>query len=94
MNAIKPILFNTDGTACVSAGGSGRRQSMNNWISVKDRLPEDFSLVLVCRKTMDGRQVVDTGCKSASGLWWLHGERTNGVTHWMPMPAPPWDGAT
>lgn len=62
---------------------------MNNWISVQDRLPEDFRLVLVCRKTLKGRRIVDTGSKGVCGSWWVHGERKNSVTHWMPMPDPP-----
>lgn len=58
------------------------------WISVKDRLPEENVVVLIC---------IDNGrCKEVkvSGLtgfgWMLFGKNKNEeVTHWMPLPDPP-----
>lgn len=61
---------------------------MNEWISVKDRLPPDFQLVLVY--TIDGR-MFDAHCTLET--WY---ETNNGwdlefdsVTHWRPLPEPP-----
>lgn len=56
------------------------------WISVKDRLPEDFQRVLICGaykflavgRVMGGRWVVS---------W--NNDEAKGVTHWMLLPQPP-----
>lgn len=56
------------------------------WISVKDRLPEPGSYVLV---------FTNDYCDYTAhydGYWWLSGEEPTlsyEVTHWMPLPAPP-----
>ena len=55
------------------------------WISVKDRLPDSGTGVLV---------FTDDYCAYTAhydGYWWLSGEPTlsYNVTHWMPLPAPP-----
>lgn len=54
------------------------------WISVKDKLPELFVDVIVCRRgsaVEPGRRITD---------WWkVFGTRVKDVTHWMPMPDPP-----
>lgn len=55
------------------------------WISVKDRLPEEFAPVIVCRK--GGK--VESGMLDVNGWWKVYGTRTKNVTHWMPMPEPP-----
>lgn len=74
---------------------------LNEWISVKDRLPEedDNYIVTAC----------DEGCSAGEGIWystvvvvaeyykgswtWYDGGREYSlegiVTHWMPMPEPP-----
>lgn len=57
------------------------------WISVKDRLPEKNSIVLVC---MDNGQykVVLTSHLSSNGEW-ISYDKNRKVTHWMPFPEPP-----
>ncbi len=57
------------------------------WISVKDRLPEKNSIVLVC---MDNGQykVVLTSHLSSYGEW-ISYDKNRKVTHWMPFPEPP-----
>ncbi len=55
------------------------------WISVKDRLPEPGSYVLV---------FTDDHCDYTAhydGYWWLSGKPALSykVTHWMPLPEPP-----
>lgn len=65
---------------------------MTEWISVKDRLPEDNAVVL---------------CKCRAGIYevlmWIGGSwyhDTNHcymkgfVTHWMPLPEPPKEGGS
>lgn len=56
-------------------------------ISVKDRLPEKNSIVLVC---MDNGQykVVLTSYLSNNGEWVSY-DKNRKVTHWMPFPDPP-----
>lgn len=62
---------------------------VNGWISVKDRLPEEYKTeVIVCTEYGDVRIAV----KIMDG--WISNdcefERTNSwVTHWMPLPEPP-----
>lgn len=76
-----------------------------NWISVKDRLPDDEQEVLVIAHGWDGRLVYVgshkrvvaqkswlTGITSKSSEWSLWGWsylKEPMVTHWMPLPEPP-----
>ena len=58
---------------------------MSNWISVKDRLPENTGNVLVS----DGKKVGEfTYIKYVSGIgkW---NRNYEGITHWQPLPEPP-----
>ena len=60
---------------------------MNEWISVKDRLPEKHEYVLVYRKS-EGKRSVNLGYFHPKDEWFT----TDGVgypTHWMPLPDPP-----
>lgn len=54
------------------------------WVSVKDRLPEQYEEVLVY-STKYGVQV-DWIADKVDYLWWNYGEL---VTHWQPKPEPP-----
>lgn len=58
---------------------------MNEWISVKDRLPDRFRPVIVCRKKGKGEYVVE---RDVNDWWKVYGTRTKCVTHWMPLPEP------
>ena len=62
--------------------------TQSGWISVKDRLPERFEPVLVCREK-NGAPHVEQGFKDVGDWWKVYGTRTKYVTHWMPLPAPP-----
>ena len=56
----------------------------NSWISVEEKLPEDWVWVQVYRsanKTMD----TDFCTPSRKGGWCHY----NDITHWMPLPEPP-----
>ena len=58
------------------------------WISVKDRLPEPFDQVIICRPSK-GAPRVEAGSLDVNGWWRVYGTRTKSVTHWMPLPDPP-----
>lgn len=62
---------------------------MSNWVSVRDRLPEVFEPVIVCRRNRKGGQAVEAGRKDVGDWWRVYGTRTKSVTHWMPLPDPP-----
>lgn len=53
------------------------------WISVEDRLPDIYDLVLVC---WDG-DIVESDFISPSGRWFHYNHRK--ITHWKPLPQPP-----
>lgn len=62
---------------------------MSEWISVKDRLPEAFQPVIVCRDKGRGVYAAEPGCRDVGDWWKVYGTRTKKVTHWMPLPQPP-----
>ena len=66
------------------------------WISVKDRLPEENERVLACyinslRKDRPPRMMVGEGTSTqivkGKVYLWCGGWRS--ITHWMPLPQPP-----
>lgn len=74
-------------------------QSVNRWISVKDRLPDKFDYVLCYCKTTTGEGNVFMYGAYHSDTWWLKTCRTYAtleqpqmrVMYWMPLPEPPQD---
>lgn len=58
------------------------------WISAKERLPESFERVLVCRKSRSGL-MIEEGVYEMNGYWKVYGRRAKTVTHWMPLPEAP-----
>lgn len=70
------------------AGGADTNVGGRSWISVKDRLPEHFEPVLVCREK-NGSPYVEQGYKDVGEWWKVYGTRTKQVTYWMPLPEPP-----
>ena len=69
--------------ACKKAFIAGYKAAAPQWISVKDRLPEDASDVLIA--WADG---VSEAC-FCDETWCREGRRLLWVTHWMPLPEPP-----
>ena len=74
-------------------------QSVNRWISVKDRLPDKFDYVLCYCKTTTGEGNVFMYGAYHKDTWWLKTCRTYAtleqpqmrVMYWMPLPEPPQD---
>lgn len=77
-------------------------QPVNQWISCKDKMPEDNTLVLFVYVSKNGVKSVHYGyhqtlkglgsswAKPSGGLQYCDDD----VTHWMPLPEPPKDGDT
>ena len=65
----------------------------NEWIAVKERLPENQGDVLVVAFWHERWQTMIGWLSDIEKKWRVitpHGEREpGGVTHWMPLPAPP-----
>ena len=65
---------------------------MTDWISVKDRLPEDKNRVLVWY--MGRRYEMPLFAEWDRSQWWDHeglafGDYSKHITHWQPLPEPP-----
>ena len=60
--------------------------TVQEWISVKDELPEDQEEVLVCTCSKNGIRNIDKGYMAIDHF--IHRGRAE-VTHWMPLPQPP-----
>ena len=58
--------------------------TINGWISVKDRLPENYKAVLTCDKY--GMIHENWLLATKTGVSWSIGYH---ITHWMPFPEPP-----
>ena len=63
--------------------------NVGEWISVKDRLPEPFVPVLICREKEPGKRIVEQGYKDLGKWWKVYGTRVTQIIGWMPMPQPP-----
>lgn len=62
---------------------------MENWISVKDRLPTEWQRVLVVDSR--GHMTVSEWCKlpDATEGFWHDDLHVDPPTHWCELPAPP-----
>ena len=64
--------------------------TVQEWISVKDRLPEDDSDVLAY-SSIEEESRIYPACYS-NGVWFdcvFNAPATDTTTHWMPLPLPP-----
>ena len=64
--------------------------TVQEWISVEDRLPEDDSDVLAYSRIGEESRIYPA-CYS-NGVWFdcvFNAPATDTTTHWMPMPNPP-----
>lgn len=57
--------------------------TVQQWIPVSERLPEDSADVLVCHKN---GSVTTNAWLDAH--WWFKDDK-NPITHWLPLPQPP-----
>ena len=67
--------------------------TVQEWISVEDRLPEDNSDVLAYSRIGEESRIYPA-CYS-NGVWFdcvFNAPATDMTTHWMPMPEPPYRG--
>ena len=75
--------------ACILAVAALRAQDERKWIPVTERLPEKDDAVIICTDKnfiYAGELIGDT--------WYLDNDSwTETVTHWMPLPEPPKEGA-
>lgn len=73
---------------------------MSEWISVKDRLPPMYHMVLITGKNSAGGSfgVIKGSHDGDKGQWYREDigqyaePRGDTVTHWMPLPEPPKEG--
>lgn len=72
----------------------GRADSMCEWISVKERLPQATGKYLCAVKDKRGNIWTIASDWSLEMKSWFgdYGEIKNIVTHWMPLPDPPKEG--
>ena len=61
--------------------------TVQEWISVKDRLPEDGQIVLTCKNGICDIQTYEARRNGWLCKGWFWSMAT--VTHWMPLPQPP-----
>ena len=64
--------------------------TVQKWISVKDRLPEDDSDVLAYSRNGEEGRIYPANY--AKGVWFdciFNTPATGTTTHWMPLPEPP-----
>ena len=68
--------------------------TVQEWISVNDRLPEPFVSVLVHMPGEEPCPTVREGFISNDGIWQsaMFRREPGEVTHWQPMPQPPKEG--
>ena len=55
------------------------------WISVEERLPEQYGLFLIA----DDKGNMDAATWTKQFGWFSGSNRVKRVTHWMPLPEPP-----
>lgn len=69
----------------------GHVPEADKWISVKERLPEDETDVLVCNAK--GDMIVCRGSRSTEiegeFIWYVCDWRYGNITHWKPLPKAP-----
>lgn len=80
--------------ACVLAVAALREQEQRRWIPVKERLPE-FGERVLCTDGVAVFEQYRAELSCVYGMWERFGMKSpmQEVTHWMPMPEPPKEGA-
>lgn len=91
------VVYATAQTICqvVAEMPSADVQPVNQWISVKERLPEIEKSVLIYYPKWDGDEIQVAKLEGDGMMFDICGEFNIGtgvITHWMPLPEPPKDG--
>jgi len=60
-----------------------------DWISVKDRLPENDGLYIVCKTVRGHRISFEAHWKGNEWLSVVKNNQLDYITHWQPLPEPP-----
>ena len=84
-----PMYYNVDALA-IADHLISNGVTVQEWISVDDRLPEDDSDVLAYSSIGEERRIYPA-CYS-NGVWFdcvFNAPATDTTTHWMPLPKPP-----
>ena len=64
--------------------------TVQEWVDVKDRLPEESGMYIVTANDGHAQRVSFVQWQKKNRMWNLTGARSYWrVTHWMPMPQPP-----
>ena len=64
--------------------------TVQEWVSVKDRLPEESGMYIVTANDGHAQRVSFVQWQKKNRMWNLTGARSYWrVTHWMPLPQPP-----
>lgn len=64
--------------------------TVQEWVSVKDRLPEESGIYIVTANDGHAQRVSFVQWQKKNRMWNLTGARSYWrVTHWQPMPQPP-----
>ena len=64
--------------------------TVQEWVDVKDRLPEEGGMYIVTANAGHAQRVSFVQRHTKNRMWNLTGARSYWrVTHWMPMPKPP-----
>ena len=59
------------------------------WINVKDKLPKERRLVIVCVSRHNYYPDYISTSTRQDGVWTSDNGLTREITHWMPLPSPP-----
>lgn len=63
--------------------------TVQEWISVTERLPDKGEIVLACGKRHATSGMFQGALRNNPKLWNWKGNTLKEVTHWMPLPQPP-----
>ena len=63
--------------------------TVNEWISVEDRLPSESGKYLVCTKKENVYQTKFYSYPESTGGHWGQKDKGRSITYWMPLPQAP-----